>query len=110
MECLTDSSQVLKQEVENYLLPQRRARPDYSEVREEDLRVVTVDPNLKIVDDNTVNEEVARRVALLEVQHADYVRIVQLMNEYPPEEREKLVRVDHKRMKEQCAGIHATKE
>ena len=98
--------------VENYLLPQRRAdgsRPVFGVVIEEDLREVTVDPNIEIVDEDAV-AEIAQRVAKKEAQHADYVRIINLMNECPQEEKERHVRVDHKRMKEQCAGIQATKE
>ena len=90
--------------VVNYLLPQRRAdgfRPGFDEVNEEDLREVTVDPNLQIVDEDAVNAEIAHQVAKKEAQHAEYLRIVNSMIECHQEDKERLIRVDHKRMKEQ---------
>ena len=62
------------------------------------------------MDEDAVNTEIAHQVAKKEAQHADYVRIVHLMNECPQEEKERHIRMDHKRMKEQCAGIQASKE
>ena len=77
MGCVTDFvTSAQTGSVENYLLPQRRAdgsRPVFGEVKEEDLREVTVDPNIKIVDEEAVDAEIARQVAKKEAQHADCV-------------------------------------